>query len=109
MSERKQTMILIEIFIPLAGNDGETFTGEHHAAFEAVLADLFGGFSRLPGTVAGGWSDAGRLYRDDLVIYVVGIRSIVDGAKVGEAVTVAKAHYAQLAIFVRYLGLAETL
>lgn len=102
-------MIIVEIFIPLASNDGETFSGEHHAAFEAVLADLFGGFSRLPGKVAGGWAHEGRLYSDDLVVYLVGLRSLVDGGKVGQAAAVAKAHYGQLAIFVRYLGLAETL
>jgi hypothetical protein len=101
-------MLIVEILIPLADNDGRTFTSDHHAAFEAALAGLFGGFSRLPGTVTGGWQHEGRLYRDDLVVYAVALPSIVEGAKVGEAVEIAKAHYAQLAIFIRYLGFAET-
>lgn len=101
-------MLIIELYIPLADNDGRVFTADHHEAFETVLAGLFGGFTRT-GQVTGGWQHEGRIYRDELVSYVVTLPSIVQGAKVGEAVDVAKAHYAQLAIFVRYLGLAEVL
>src|SRR5690606_32796588 len=78
--------MLVELFIPLASNEGETFTADHHAAFEAVLTGLFGGFSRLPGVVTGGWEDAGRIYRDDLVIYAVVLPSLAAGGKVAEAV-----------------------
>lgn len=102
-------MLVVELYIPLADNDGRIFTADHHAAFETALAGLFGGFSRLPGTVTGGWQAEGRLYRDDLVVYAVALSSIVEGAKVGDAAKLAKAHYAQLAIFVRYLGLSEVL
>lgn len=99
-------MIIVELYIPLADNDGRTFGADHHAAFEQVLTARFGGATRLPGSASGIWSDSGRTYRDDLVIYAVAVRSLLDGA-VREAAEVAKAHYAQEAIFVRYLGHAE--
>lgn len=102
-------MLAIEFFIPLAGNDGHTFTASHHLAFETVMVDIFGGFSRLPGTVTGRWADAGRVYHDDLVVYLVALPSITAGDKVARAVEVAKAHYAQEAIFLRYLGTTEIL
>lgn len=100
-------MIVIELFVPLADNDGAVFTDAHHRAFEQVLVTLFGGFSRLPGMVSGGWSEGGKLYRDDLVIYAVALPSLLDGGKVREAVETMKAHYAQLAVFIRYMGRAE--
>jgi hypothetical protein len=102
-------MIIVEILIPLTSNEGAVFTADHHAAFEAHLIAVFGGFSLLPGTVKGGWADAGVIYTDETRVYAVALVSITDGAKVADVVIVAKAHYAQLAIFVRYLGIAEIL
>lgn len=101
--------IFVEILIPLTSNEGSTFTHDHHAAFEAHLLIVAGGFSLLPGTVAGGWSDDGVVYNDTLRVYAVTLVSITEGGKVREIVDFAKAHYTQLAIFVRYLGLAEVL
>jgi hypothetical protein len=102
-------MIALELFVPLAGNDGATFTPAHHAAFEAELLGLFGGFSRLPGSVEGAWLDAGVTYRDALVVYLLAVPSITAGDKVCRAADIAKAHYGQLAVFVRYLGVTEIL
>lgn len=102
-------MIIVELLIPLTANDGAAFTADHHAAFEASLIATFGGFSLLPGTVRGGWADAGVLYTDHTRVYAVAIASIGDGDKVRDAADRAKAHYGQLAIFVRYLGLAEVI
>lgn len=102
-------MIIVEILIPLTSNEGAAFTADHHAAFEAALIATFGGFSLLPGTVKGGWSDAGVVYTDETRVYAVAIASIVEGGKVRDAAELAKAHYSQLAIFVRYLGLAEVI
>lgn len=102
-------MITVELFIPLAANDGQRFDAAHHDTFEAFLAGLFNGFSRLPGVVAGGWQHEGRVYRDELVVYVVALRSLTEGDKVREAVAFAKSHYDQLAIFIRYLGVSEVL
>jgi hypothetical protein len=102
-------MIAVEIFIPVASNEGEEFQAEDDAAFELHLLNLFGGMSRLPGLVQGAWIDAGAVYRDQNRVYVVALASIGDGSKIREAVDFAKKHYRQLAIFVRYLGQVEVL
>ncbi|MBW1878821.1 MAG: hypothetical protein JRI25_20465 [Deltaproteobacteria bacterium] len=100
-------MLGIELFIPLADNDGRRFGDDHHAAFEAGLAAIFGGCSRLPGAVIGAWEHEGRTYHDDSVVYLVALPSLLDGGKVRQAVEVAKRHYRQEAIFIRYLGQVE--
>jgi len=103
-------MFEVQVLIPIVDNDGRPFTGEDHAAFEAALVDRFGGFTLFPSTAVGGWKDAdGVLYNDRTRVYGIAVRSIVDGAGIGEVVTFAKAHYRQLAIFVRYLGIVEIL
>lgn len=102
-------MIEVDLFIPLADNDGETFLPVHHDAFEASAMERFGGISRLPGQVAGKWSGGGKVYTDQLVIYRIALGSIIDGGKLGEVVAFAKAHYRQEAIYVSYMGMAEIL
>ena len=100
-------MFSVELFVPLADNDGQKFSFAHHLVFETKLVDLFGGCTRLPGTVAGTWADDGVAYKDDLVIYMVALSSLLEGDKVRTAVKFALVHYEQEAIFLRYLGLAE--
>lgn len=102
-------MVEVVVLIPLSGNDGAAFTSEQHAAFEAFVLTRFGGLSRLSGTVAGKWLADGTTYTDELVAYAIAMQSITDGGLLREVVEFAKAHYAQEAIFVRYLGLAEVL
>lgn len=101
-------MLAVELFVPLADNDGVVFSDDHHNAFEAHLGGTYSGFSRL-NEVQGGWVHEGRVYRDNLVTYMVAIPSITDGAKVRETAELIKRHYRQEAVFVRYLGLAEVL
>jgi len=100
-------MFEVQILIPVVSNDGVTFSADHHAAFETVAIDLFNGVTRFPSQAVGSWVDAGRRYDDATVVYGVAVKSIVDGAKVGELVAFAKRHYRQESIFIRYLGLAE--
>jgi hypothetical protein len=57
----------------------------------------------------GAWVEAGKTYHDATRIYGVALRSLVQGAQIGEVVEYAKRHYGQLAIYVRYLGLSEVL
>jgi len=103
-------VIVVEILIPLTSNEGAAFDADHHLAFESHLIAAFGGYSLLPGTVRGGWADAGVVYTDETRVYAVALGSLLtDGHKVVDIVEVAKAHYGQLAIFVRYLGMAEVL
>ncbi len=103
-------MIVVEILIPLTSNEGAAFTADHHVAYEAHLITAFGGYSLLPGTVRGGWADAGIVYTDETRVYAVALASLLtEGHKVVAVVEIAKAHYGQLAIFVRYLGIAEIL
>jgi hypothetical protein len=103
-------MFEVQVLIPVVDNDGRPFTGEDHTAFEAVLVDRFGGFTLLPNEAAGKWKDAtGAVYPDRTRLYAIGVGSITDGAKFADVVTFAKAHYRQLAICIRYLGIVEIL
>ncbi len=102
-------MIEVCILVPVRANDGTTFTAEEHVAFEAELVRLFNGFTMLDASAFGGWVAAGVVYQDETRIYAVFIASLVDGYTVGLAVAFAKTHYGQLAITIRYLGLAEIL
>lgn len=101
-------MIEIQILIPVRANDGAVFTAEHHAAFEAELVAIFGGFTMFANAL-GAWADEGIIYRDETRLYAVFVASLLDGSKVGIAVAIAKDHYGQLAIAIRYLGLSEIL
>ncbi len=102
-------MIEVQIFIPVNDNDGKSFSQQTDDAFEARLIALFGGFSLLPGLVKGGWSHEGSVFRDNSRIYMIHLFSICDGGKIRQAVTYGKKRYAQINIFVRYLGIAEIL
>jgi hypothetical protein len=102
-------MIAVEIYVPVASNQGEMFTREHDAVFELRLIHLFGGVSRLAGTVQGAWIDGGKVFRDENRVFMVAVASLTDGEKLREAVEFAKKHYDQLAIFIRYLGQVEVL
>jgi hypothetical protein len=102
-------MFEVQMLIPLASNAGLDFDENHHAAFETFAIGLFGGITRVPSEAAGAWFDAGSIYRDRFRIYVLALGSIVSGAKVGEVATFARTHYEQLAIYIRYLTLAEIL
>lgn len=103
-------MIEVIILIPLADNSGETFSTTHDSQFEGFLERRFGGFTKLPGTVFGGWVDpeTGITYRDHSAAYLVLVKGVVgsSGALL-EAASFAKAHYRQEAILIRYLGVAE--
>lgn len=102
-------MFELHILIPTTDNAGNAFAAEDHAAFEGFVIDRFGGITLYPSHAVGAWIDAGTMYRDSTRIYGIAVKSIVDGAKIAEVVAFAKAHYGQLAIFIRYLGIAEIL
>ena len=102
-------MFEVQILIPTESNAKVAFTAEDHLAFEAFVIDRFGGITLNPGLARGAWVDAGVRYDDTLRVYSVAVASIVDGAKLGEVVAFAKTHYAQEAIFLRYLGVTEIL
>lgn len=102
-------MFELTLLIPTADNDGVAFDGDDFVAFEARAIDLFGGVTRLDGLARGSWVEAGVVYGDTSRVYAVAVASITDGAKVAELVEFAKAHFRQLAIYVRFLGIAEIL
>jgi hypothetical protein len=66
-------LYLIQLLLPLYGNDGRVFAATHYAAVREELTDRFGGltaYSRAP--AQGLWSDeAGSPKRDDIVVYEV--------------------------------------
>lgn len=100
-------MIEVSIYIPIAGNDGETFGPEHHEAFESFVLERFGGITRDLRAVEGVWKDQGRTYADRNRVYHVAVKSLLDGGTLREVIHFAKRHYRQEAIFFRYLGIAE--
>ena len=84
-------MIEFRVLIPVASNEGVTFSPEHHTAFERVVLRRFGGFSLLPGTVRGQWvGDDGRTYADELRTYVIAVQSILDVGPLREVLDFAR-------------------
>jgi hypothetical protein len=61
----------------------------------------------LTGEASGAWIDAGVVYRDSLVVYVIAMESITQGQLVGEVIEFAKRHYRQKALYISYLGQVE--
>src|SRR4051812_36113328 len=67
-------MYLIELFLPLADNQGSPFTREQHQAVEQALTEKFGGVTAYPRMPASGrWkaADSDEQQHDDLIIYEV--------------------------------------
>ena len=96
------------MFIPTVGNDGVPFEARDFKAFEAAAVRLFGGVTRLPGLATGSWLDeTEKLFRDRSRQYLVAMGSLTEGDKLAQLVRFAKEHFAQKAIYVRYLGLSE--
>lgn len=103
-------MFEVQMLIPVADNDGDTFPAAHHAAFEAAIIDSFGGFTLYPASAIGGWRNAdGVTFADATRVYGIAVVSLADGDKIGGLVRFAKAFYMQEAIFIRYLGIVEIL
>lgn len=103
-------MIEVQILIPVADNAGQPFASAMHEAFEREMVALFGGWQRQPGTVRGEWIDGGTVYADELLTYAVAVPGMIASADpIRRMVAFAKAHYGQLAVYVRYAGLSEIL
>jgi histidine ammonia-lyase len=103
-------MIEVAILIPLADNSKQSFDAAHHAAFEQLLVNLFGGFQLASGTTTGQWMDAGTVYADELRVYTVAVKGLMgEATALAKMVEFAKAHYGQLAVYVRYLNISEIL
>jgi len=66
-------MHLIEIFVPLADNDGSRFPQDYHERVRQELADRFGGVTAYPRAPASGlWKlSPSETQQDDLVVYEV--------------------------------------
>jgi hypothetical protein len=66
-------MYLIEIFLPLADNEGKAFTQSAFEAVEKELVERFGGVTSYPRAPASGlWKDsAAAKVQDDLLVYEV--------------------------------------
>lgn len=66
-------MYLIQIFLPLYGNSGETFSAANYQEVRDELVERFGGLTAYTRSPAHGmWQpDSGDEVRDDLVIYEV--------------------------------------
>ncbi|WP_104990326.1 hypothetical protein [Deinococcus sp. NW-56] len=65
-------MYLVQLLLPLYGNDGQPFEKERYAAVSGTLTGRFGGltaYTRAP--AAGLWRDGRQTVRDDVVVYEV--------------------------------------
>ncbi len=65
-------MHIIEILLPLYGNDGRRFGHEPFAAVREELVVRFGGLTAFTRSPAEGlWEDEGEVTRDEIVIFEV--------------------------------------
>jgi hypothetical protein len=66
-------MYLINVFLPLADNNGKRFHRDAYAAVENELTERFGGVTAYPRAPASGlWkTDDSKTQEDDLIIYEV--------------------------------------
>lgn len=94
------------VIIPLADNAGVTFDATTFATFEVVLTDVFGGWTRLTGEVAGAWMGGPSEHHR---VYVIGLASILDAGSLRVVVDRAKVIFRQDAIFISYAGHSEEL
>ncbi len=66
-------MHLVELFLPLADNEGSPFSRPMFAWVEKELAEMFGGVTAYPRAPASGvWKQGGaNTKRDDLVVFEI--------------------------------------
>ena len=66
-------MYLIELFLPLANNEGNLFDQSEYADVQQTLADQFGGVTAYPRSPAKGlWKGPNdQKQRDELIVYEV--------------------------------------
>ena len=66
-------MHLVELFLPLADNEGSPFTRPIFASVEKELTEMFGGATAYPRAPASGvWKQgSAKTKRDDLVVYEI--------------------------------------
>jgi hypothetical protein len=102
-------MLEVIILIPTFDNDGRPFRKGEFIEFEALACETFGGVTQLDSGLVGRWLDDGQVYQDTTLAYLVAVKSITDGGKVGELAEAAKRIFAQKAVYIRYLGRAEIL
>jgi hypothetical protein len=103
-------MVEVTLLIPITDNDGRLFAPAHHQAWERYLITHFGGFSLLPGTVVGAWSDGKVVFNDQSRAYLIAVEGLIANAdKLRIAIRFATSHYRQKTLFVRYLGAAEVI
>jgi hypothetical protein len=71
-------MYLIELFLPLADNQGSPFSQEQHNAVEHVLTEKFGGFTAYPRAPARGrWkASESEQQHDDAIVYEVMVEEL---------------------------------
>ena len=103
-------MVEVILLIPVADNDGRAFDPTHDDVFRDHAARQFSGCTVLPALVAGVWLADGVTYHDQSRVFLVRVDGLVkNGAALLGLVEYAKAHYRQLAVYVRYLGVSEIL
>ncbi|MGN6107702.1 MAG: hypothetical protein ACTHU0_21510 [Kofleriaceae bacterium] len=101
---------MIQFFAPTHDNNGVRFSAEYSTAFERLLLDTFGGFSREAGAVHGAWRNAsGTVFHDVSDLYTIALESVADAALIRDVVDFACTLFVQETIFVRVGAHAEVM
>lgn len=101
-------MFEVQILVPMWDNDGAAFPQELFDRFEEEAMTQFGGFSRHP-NISGGWTNPeGKVFSDCSRVYAVACKDLTEGHSARLLASWAKWTFSQEAIYIRYLGLAET-
>lgn len=101
-------MFEVQILIPQWDNNGKAFPQARFDRFEEKAVDWLGGYSRQMG-ISGAWkNDEGRFFHDSSRVYIVGCKGLADAHEAFVLAAYARGLFEQEAIYIRYLGLSET-
>jgi hypothetical protein len=91
--------------VPVNFNDGSPVPAELSERLERLVCERAGGFSVSP--VDGAWEDGGKVYREPMRRFLVGLPEEKIAPFVDEIVALLKGDYAQLAVWVEIDGEPE--
>ncbi len=101
-------MFEVQILIPQWDNDNWAFSQALFDQFEAKALEQFGGYSRQTALLGAWKNSAGRVYQDCSRVYIVACQNLTEGHSARLLAIEAKDIFHQEAIYIRYLGLSET-
>ena len=100
-------MIEITILIPRTDTEGCLWTSERRQWWRELLCARHGGFTRGPSREGGWLGFGGKVMIETGEEWVVAVEGLRELATLVETLEMAKDHFNQEAIYVRYLDRAE--